>query len=99
MIVCDTGPLVAAALSDDDDHRACVELLTGLHLANRAVLVPAPVVPQVIPEPFHEIQRARITRPAPLRRQCGRALAQPPNLSAATDQQVQFPLPYGRARR
>ncbi len=47
MIVCDTGPLVAAALSNDNDHHACVELLTGLHLANRAVLVPAPVVAEV----------------------------------------------------
>ena len=27
MIVCDTGPLVAAALSNDADHKACVELL------------------------------------------------------------------------
>jgi predicted nucleic acid-binding protein len=47
MIVCDTGPLVAAALSNDDDHHASVELLTGLHLANRAVVVPAPVVADV----------------------------------------------------
>ena len=47
MIVCDTGPLVAAALSNDDDHYACVELLTGLHLANRTILVPAPVVAEV----------------------------------------------------
>jgi len=47
MIVCDTGPLVAAALSDDDDHHACVELLTGLHLASRPLLVPGPVVAEV----------------------------------------------------
>jgi predicted nucleic acid-binding protein len=47
MIVCDTGPLVAAALSNDNDHHACVELLTDLHLANRAVPVPAPVVAEV----------------------------------------------------
>jgi predicted nucleic acid-binding protein len=47
MIVCDTGPLVAAALSNDDDHHACVELLTGLHLAGRALLVPGPVVAEV----------------------------------------------------
>ena len=26
MIVCDTGPLVAAALSNDADHTICVEL-------------------------------------------------------------------------
>ena len=47
MIVCDTGPPIVAARSNDDDHHACVELLTGLHLANRAVLVPAPVVAEV----------------------------------------------------
>jgi predicted nucleic acid-binding protein len=47
VIVCDTGPLVAAALVNDDDHHACVELFTGLHLARRALLVPAPVVAEV----------------------------------------------------
>ncbi len=47
MIVCDTGPLVAAALSNDDDHQSCVELLTGLHLAGRSLLVPGPVVAEV----------------------------------------------------
>lgn len=47
MIVCDTGPLVAAALADDDHHHSCVELLTGLHLARRDLLVPATVVAEV----------------------------------------------------
>ena len=47
MILCDTGPLVAAALSNDDDHHACVELLTGLHLAGRQLLLPAPVTAEV----------------------------------------------------
>lgn len=47
MIVCDTGPLVAAALANDRDHRACVDLLTGLHLAGRPLLVPAPVTAEV----------------------------------------------------
>lgn len=47
MIVCDTGPLVAAALADDDHHHACVELFTGLHLAGRDLLVPATVVAEV----------------------------------------------------
>jgi predicted nucleic acid-binding protein len=47
VIVCDTGPLVAAALANDDDHHACVELMTGLHLAGRQILVPAPVVAEV----------------------------------------------------
>lgn len=47
MIVCDTGPLVAAALSTDADHHAAVELFSGLHLANRRLLVPGPVVAEV----------------------------------------------------
>lgn len=47
MIVCDTGPLVAAALADDDHHHSCVELFTGLHLAGRELLVPATVVAEV----------------------------------------------------
>lgn len=47
MIVCDTGPLVAAALVGDDDHHACVELFTGLHLAGRPLLVPGTVVAEV----------------------------------------------------
>lgn len=47
MIVCDTGPLVAAALSKDPDHHACVELFTGMHLAGRAIVIPAPVVAEV----------------------------------------------------
>ncbi len=44
MIVCGTGPLVAAALSNDSDHEACVELFTALHAARRELLVPATVV-------------------------------------------------------
>ncbi|MGL5850826.1 MAG: type II toxin-antitoxin system VapC family toxin [Phycicoccus sp.] len=47
MIVCDTGPLVAAADRDDGHNRACTDLFTGLHLARRQVLVPAPVVAEV----------------------------------------------------
>jgi predicted nucleic acid-binding protein len=47
VIVCDTGPLVAAALANDDHHHACVELFTGLHLALRPLLVPATVVAEV----------------------------------------------------
>jgi predicted nucleic acid-binding protein len=47
VIVCDTGPLVAVALSNDQDHHACVELFTGLHLARRELLVPAPVIAEV----------------------------------------------------
>ena len=47
MIVCDTGPLVAAALSNDKDHAACVALFTSLHEAGRDLLIPAPVVAEV----------------------------------------------------
>ena len=47
MIVCDTGPIVAAALADDAHHYECVELFTGLHLAGRALLVPGTVVAEV----------------------------------------------------
>jgi uncharacterized protein len=47
VIVCDTGPLVAAAIRHDDDNHACTELLTALHLANRRILVPGPVIAEV----------------------------------------------------
>lgn len=47
MLVCDTGPLVAAALSRDPDHRVCVDLFTGMHLAGRRLVVPSPVVAEV----------------------------------------------------
>jgi len=47
VILCDTGPLVAAALSNDSHHRECVDLLTGLHLAGRRLLLPAPVTAEV----------------------------------------------------
>jgi predicted nucleic acid-binding protein len=47
MIVCDTGPIVAAAISNDDDSHACTELFTGLHLAERTILVPGPVIAEV----------------------------------------------------
>jgi len=47
VLICDTGPLVAAALAKDPDHRACTDLFTGVHLAGRALVVPAPVVAEV----------------------------------------------------
>jgi predicted nucleic acid-binding protein len=47
VIVCDTGPLVAAALVDDPDYHSCTELFAGLHLAGRDLLVPATVVADV----------------------------------------------------
>ena len=45
--MCDTGPIVAAALVGDDHHHACVELFTGMHLAGRPLLVPGTVVAEV----------------------------------------------------
>src|SRR5665811_1651993 len=47
MILCDSGPLFAAADRTDADHHACVELFTGLRLARRRLLVPATVVAEV----------------------------------------------------
>jgi predicted nucleic acid-binding protein len=47
VIVCDSGPLVAAALANNRDHKACVELFTRLHAARRGLLVPATVVAEV----------------------------------------------------
>jgi predicted nucleic acid-binding protein len=47
VIVCDTGPLVAAAIRNDVDNHACTELFTGLHLAGRTILVPGPVIAEV----------------------------------------------------
>lgn len=38
---------MASALDGDDHHHACVELFTGLHLANRRLLVPGTVVAEV----------------------------------------------------
>jgi predicted nucleic acid-binding protein len=40
VIVCDTGPLVAAAIADDAHHRECVDLFASLHLAGRHIVVP-----------------------------------------------------------
>lgn len=47
MIVVDTGPLVAAAISTDINHRRCVDLFTSLRLANERLVVPAFVVTEV----------------------------------------------------
>jgi hypothetical protein len=47
VIVCDTAPLVAAALLRDPDHRRCVDLFTGLRLANREMLLLAPIIAEV----------------------------------------------------
>jgi predicted nucleic acid-binding protein len=47
VLVCDSGPLVAAGLSKDPDHHASVELFTAMHLAGRPMVLPAPVVAEV----------------------------------------------------
>lgn len=47
MILYDTGPLVATAVASEADHHACVELLTGLRLANRRLMLPATVLAEV----------------------------------------------------
>ena len=44
MILVDTGPLVAAAIVNQTDHRSCVDLFTGLRLQGETLLVPASVV-------------------------------------------------------
>jgi len=44
VIVCDTGPLVAAAINNDARNRECVDLFTALHLAGRRIFVPGTVV-------------------------------------------------------
>jgi len=43
-VILDTGPIVAAALTRDIHHRACVDLFTAAHLASDPLLVPSPVV-------------------------------------------------------
>jgi uncharacterized protein len=47
VIVCDAGPLVAAAIKNDARHRDCVDLFTALHLAERWILVPGTVAAEV----------------------------------------------------
>lgn len=47
MILCDTGPLVAAANRSDARYHVCTELFTGLHLAGRRILVPGTVAAEV----------------------------------------------------
>lgn len=47
MLVCDTGPLVAAALHTDIHHHECVELFSGMHLAGRDLVLPPPVIAEV----------------------------------------------------
>jgi hypothetical protein len=39
VIVVDTGPLVAAVLSNDADHRACVDLFASIHPSREQMVV------------------------------------------------------------
>ncbi|MDN5930568.1 MAG: hypothetical protein L0I24_05820 [Pseudonocardia sp.] len=64
MILCDTGPIVAAALVDDDHHHACVELFTGIHLAGRPLLVPGTVAAEVGYMLARESEPARLGVPS-----------------------------------
>ena len=43
MILVDTGPIVAAALTRDTHHCNCVDLFTAAHLAGDTLAVPSPV--------------------------------------------------------
>lgn len=47
MIVVDTGPIVAAAVTSEIDHHAYVEPFTGLHLAQRRLMLPTTVLSEV----------------------------------------------------
>lgn len=47
MVLFDTGPLVAAAFASERSHAVCAELLTGLRLAGREILMPATVAAEV----------------------------------------------------
>ncbi|WP_370246834.1 type II toxin-antitoxin system VapC family toxin [Nocardioides sp.] len=47
MILVDSGPLIAAAIADDRDHRRCVDMFAALHLNSEKLLVPQTVVAEV----------------------------------------------------
>ena len=59
MISCDTGPLVAAAVSEDVHHDRCVRILSELHVRRRALVVP----PTVVAEAGYLIGRSLERRP------------------------------------
>lgn len=44
MIVVDSGPLIAAAIAGDRDHRRCVDMFAALHLSSEKLLVPQTVL-------------------------------------------------------
>lgn len=47
MILVDTGPIVAAAVGDDEHYRRCADLFAGLRLARHRLLLPATVSAEV----------------------------------------------------
>lgn len=47
MILVDSGPLIAAAIEEDRDHRRCVDMFAALHLGAEKLLVPQTVVAEV----------------------------------------------------
>jgi predicted nucleic acid-binding protein len=47
VILCDTGPLVAAANRSDGKYHLCTDMFTGLHLAGRQILIPGTVAAEV----------------------------------------------------
>lgn len=47
MILCDSGPLIAAAVRTDAHYDSCTRLFAGLRLAGRRLLVPATVAAEV----------------------------------------------------
>jgi hypothetical protein len=72
VIVCDTSTLIAASFSKDPDYHRCVELFTGLHLANRRMVLPAPRSwpatsdwPRSAPEPRHSSCDPSVTATLP----------------------------------
>ena len=44
MILVDSGPLIAAAIEDDRDHRRCVDMFAAVHLNAEKLLVPQTVL-------------------------------------------------------
>jgi len=47
VILCDAGPIVAAAFVSQARHHACTEMFTGLRLAGRGLLLPATVSAEI----------------------------------------------------
>jgi len=48
MILVDSGPIIAAAIEDDQDHRRCVDMFAALHLNSEKLLVPQTVLAESV---------------------------------------------------